>query len=159
MGKVVRKKSDAASHLKLALGIDGYTSKVGWFESAKYEDGTPVAGVAAVHEFGSGNVPPRPFMRPTAKKESAQWGKIAGSGTRAILAGNASPSDVMDGLGLAAEGDIRKTISQIQEPPLAPATIRAKQSKLADKNKVGNLSKPLVETGLMIASLTSVTEK
>lgn len=33
-------------------GIDQKISKAGWFASSKYEDGTPVAYVASIHEFG-----------------------------------------------------------------------------------------------------------
>ena len=43
-----------------SAGVD-----VGFFESARYPDGTPVALVAAVHEFGTedGRIPERPSFR------------------------------------------------------------------------------------------------
>lgn len=33
-------------------GIGKKVAKTGWFESAKYEDGTPVAYIASIHEYG-----------------------------------------------------------------------------------------------------------
>ena len=36
---------------------------VGFFADAKYQDGTPVAAVAAWNEFGTKNIPERPFFR------------------------------------------------------------------------------------------------
>ena len=36
---------------------------VGFFSDAKYQDGTPVAAVAAWNEFGTKNIPERPFFR------------------------------------------------------------------------------------------------
>lgn len=33
--------------------LDGKTAKAGWFSTSRYEDGTPVAYVAAIQEFGA----------------------------------------------------------------------------------------------------------
>lgn len=33
--------------------LDGKIGRAGWFETSKYEDGTPVAHIAAVQEFGA----------------------------------------------------------------------------------------------------------
>lgn len=33
--------------------LDGKVGRAGWFETSKYEDGTPVAAIAAVHEMGA----------------------------------------------------------------------------------------------------------
>tara|TARA_R110000851_G_C13077978_1_gene565526 strand:+ start:746 stop:1234 length:489 start_codon:yes stop_codon:yes gene_type:complete len=158
MGRVVRERTNAAEGLNNLLSAQKQSSKVGWFESAKYPDGTPVAYVAAIQELGStkNNIPPRSFMRTTISSKSGDWKKLAESGARAVLAGNASPADVIMGLGLAAEGDIRKTIAEMSAPALKESTIKNRLRKMANGKKVGNLNKPLVETGLMIATLTSV---
>ena len=42
-------------------GVSGV--KVGFFSTAKYQDGTPVAAVAAWNEFGTKTIPERPFFR------------------------------------------------------------------------------------------------
>lgn len=140
--------------------ISGLTTKVGWFPGAKYADGTPVAYVATIQEYGSpmNNIPPRSFMRTTIAEKENEWAKLARSGAKAIIAGNASPIMVMEGLGLAASGDIKKKISEISSPALKDETIANRKRKLTKGNKVGALTKPLVETSLMISSLTSTVE-
>ena len=37
--------------------------QVGFFATAKYDNGTPVAAVAAYNEFGTKRIPERPFFR------------------------------------------------------------------------------------------------
>lgn len=157
---VIRQTTGLGEKLKAALDAKRMQTQVGWLDGAKYEDGTPVAYVAAIQEFGSaekGN-PPRSFMRTTVSEKSEEWTKLLESGARAVINGNATIEQVMAGLGMAAEGDIRKKISQIQAPPLKKSTIASRKRKLANNKKVGNLTKPLVETSLMINSLTSTTE-
>ena len=34
-------------------GLSGVTAEVGWFENKTYDDGTPIAGIAAVQEYGA----------------------------------------------------------------------------------------------------------
>lgn len=146
--------------IKDALAIDKLSTKVGWFESARYPDGTPVAYIATIQEFGSprNGIPPRSFMRSTAQEQSGYWKDLFASGVRAMLAGNETPVSLMTALGLAAEGDIRVKISEITSPPLKPGTVKGRLRKLANNKKVGNLTKPLVETGIMISTIQSVVE-
>jgi hypothetical protein len=62
--------------LEVALQTLGNkVGKVGWFEGAKYPDGTQVAYVATIQEYGYSpkNIPPRPFMRPTIVKYRNTW--------------------------------------------------------------------------------------
>lgn len=161
MGRVIRQTTRLGEKLKAALDVDKYSSRVGWFEGAKYEDGTPVAYVAAIQEFGSAknNIPPRSFMRSTSVEREREWAELAKSGAKAALAGTATPRDVMDGLGQQAKGDISKKIIQIQDPPLKDGTVKGRLRKLANGKKVGNLTKPLVESGYMLNSLSSMVEE
>lgn len=159
--KIVRQVTPAGKQLKIALkNLEGKVGKVGWFEKSKYENGTPVAFVATIQEYGyaAGNIPPRPFMRPTIEKQENQWRKVAMNGAKSVLAGKATAGDVMEAIGLKAAGDIRKTISLIQTPPLSPRTIAARLRRRADKKTVGLLTKPLIDTGIMIGTLTNTVE-
>lgn len=162
MAKVRRTPGPAAQRFKVAMAelAKDKVAKVGWFESARYENGTPVALVAAVHEFGapSKNIPPRPFFRPTIAREENNWRDTAAKGAKAILNGTETAQSVMDKIGGRAAGDVAKTIASITTPPLKPATIRSKARKRANKKVVGNLSKPLVDSELMIDSLTHAVE-
>lgn len=159
--KVTRVVTPAGKNLEVALkNLQGKVGKVGWFEKSKYEDGTSVAYVAAIQEYGypNGNIPPRPFMRPTIAKKQQEWAKIAESGAKAVLAGKSQVGQVMEAIGLKAAGDIRKTISLITTPPLSPRTIEARRSRRADKKTIGSLTKPLIDTGIMFGTLTNTVE-
>lgn len=145
--------------------IEGYGSRrllVGFFETAKYEDGTPVAYVAAIHEYGSPpqGIPPRPFMRPTFEAKKAEWDEQFSAGARAVARGAITPDAVMGSMGGVAAGAISEAIAAVTSPPLKEATIRDKQRAYANGTAggTGNLSKPLVRTGLLIASPTFAVE-
>ena len=161
MVKVVRQVSSAGKQLEVALkNLKGKVGKVGWFEKSKYENGISVAQVATIQEYGypPKNIPPRPFMRPTIENKRVEWQKVAESGAKAILKGNQTLYNVMEGIGLKAAGDIRKTISQIWSPPLSPRTIAARLRKRKNKKITGNLTKPLIDTGIMLGTLTNTVE-
>jgi hypothetical protein len=153
---------------------------VGWFPGARYENGTPVAMVASVQEFGSGPIPPRPFFRTTITDQKAAWAGFADLGARAILRGTHTAYDVMDALGELAQEDVKETINQITAPPLSPITLELRAMKHKDpalkvtgktvgiaasrvkqpgyKLAAGTPTKPLVDTKLLITTLTHVTE-
>lgn len=161
MARVVRRPGPGAERLRIALeALDGKVGKVGWFESAVYPDGTQAAYVAAIHEYGypEGGIPPRLGMRETADAKRGEWAGVAAQGAKAILEGKATAGAVMEAVGLKAAGDMRKRIATVQTPPLKPDTIRARQRQRADKKTVGNLTKPLVDTGFLLGSLTNTVE-
>lgn len=105
---------------------------VGWFDSSKYEDGTPVAYIAAIQELGSpaNKIPPRPFMRTTAAEQKKAWAKTFNDGSKALLNGTATGEKVMEGLVLQARGDIQAKIASIQEPKLSDITLGLRKYKL-----------------------------
>ena len=152
--------------------------QVGWFESANYEDGTPVAGVAALQELGSKTAPPRPFFRPAIEDNKEKWSNLVADGARAVTEGNANIDQVMNGLGLMVVGDVKNAIAG---PHLALSPVTLALRKLRNDghtvgkglvgavagaiargetgagqlgNPSGNTT-PLNETGYMIATLTS----
>jgi len=158
MVQIVRKKN-----LKVLRGLetairelDGLDLRAGWFETAKYEDGTPVAYVASIHEFGDpdSGIPARPFMRPTIARKEGAWREFTTQQAKQIVAGNQNPKDMFEALGLNVSGEIARSITDVTAPPLKETTIKAKRRKMADQATVGSLDKPLVESGLMLASVT-----
>jgi hypothetical protein len=160
--------------------LDGVVGKVGWFESAKYENGTPVAYVAAIQEFGNTvgtPIPPRPFMRPAVAEKRSEWEQIAARGAKDILAGQSDSVSVMKKITLSAQNAVSENIATLTEPPLSPITIGVrkykKQGKKITARTIGEIArlleegkldlsgvstKPLEDTGLMSATLTSVVE-
>jgi hypothetical protein len=148
-------------NLDLALkGIENKVGKVGFFKGSIYDNGIPVAYVATIQEFGvpEKGIPARSFMRSTINEQQKNWSKIAEQGSRRVLSGKLQANDLMEMIGQKASGDMRKKISTITTPALKQSTINARMSKRADKTTVGNLTKPLVDSGLMLQSLTYVVE-
>ena len=163
MVTVKRIPGEGQKQLDFALkNLSGKVGKVGWFEKSRYDDKnrTPVAYVAAIHEYGypPGNIPPRPFIRPTIMKQESIWRKVAETGSKQIIKGVATIDQVMQSIGLKASGDIKKTISRLITPPLSQKTIYARLHRKSNKKKVGLLTKPLIDTGVMLGTLTNIVE-
>jgi hypothetical protein len=136
-----------------------------------YEDGTSIAYVAAIQEFGApeAKIPPRPFFRPTIAAHSAEWGEALADGAAQVIAGEADVETVLGQLGADAAGQIQKTISEITAPALSPITVmlrgmrknnpdlkvggkvvgEAAQRVEDGKTNYGADDKPLNDSGLM----------
>lgn len=153
---VRREGPGAAKVLATMQGLDGLEGKVGWFESAHYPNGVPVAYVATVQEFGTDHTPARPFMRPAVADHGGEWMQLIADGAEAALAGTHTPEQVLELVTLAAAGNVAEKIAAVMSPALHPATIAAR----ARRNKSGGAStKPLVDSGLMIQSVTGKVER
>lgn len=142
---------DAFRKLNVALkDLHGVNGRVGYVEPATYPDGPSVALVAAVQELGHGpsGIPPRPTLGPTIEAKAPTYRDQFAKGARAILRGEQTALTVMEAMVLVAAGDVKQSISELQSPPLKPATIRRKGS-----------AKPLIESGQMIQAVTGVAER
>ena len=182
MATVVRKKGGRISQLiKTMADLDGKKLEVGIFESAKYTDGTPVAGVAAVQEFGSPkmSIPPRPFMSTTIEEKKGEIKSLFERASKAIIDGNSSVDDALNVIGGVVSGQIKQTISNISQPALSPVTLhlrklkkdgvkitgsvvanaKRKSAKGEDLDTSGVSSKPLVDDGILINSITHAVTK
>lgn len=180
MADVKQSNPKAFSELELKLKqLESMQTKVGWFESARYENGTPVAYVAQIQEKGWGPIPPRPFMKPAEIKNKEKWQKTAEFSARKIVEGSMSAKDGMTLLGEVAQGDIIAAITAVTAPPLSPITLMARKFREMGKKVTGatigmfarkvkegkvkasdlsNNTKPLNDTGVMIATVTNITE-
>lgn len=158
--QVRRDKKGQQSITKALESLGKKVGKAGWFPSAKYENGTPVAVIAAQNEYGnpSKGIPARPFMRPTVAAKRSGWAKELEKGSRAVLAGTATAEQVMLGVASLAASEIAETISQIHTPPLAPATIAARLRKRKLGKIVGLIDKPLIETKILFNTVQGVVE-
>lgn len=149
--------------------------KVGWFDSSKYEDGTPVAYIASIQEFGAAkkSIPPRPFMRPAIAGYQAEWSAAAVSGFKAVADGRYTALQVLDLIGNAAAGAVRQHIAELNTPALSPITLllrkrrkeggtvtgktvgeAAREANAGPPNVSGVSTKPLVDSTLMMTTLT-----
>ena len=114
------------------------TVRVGFFSTAKYPDGTPVAAVAAWNEFGvpDKNIPERPYMRNAIEDAEVVLMPILKEGI--------DPKDMaLDArtagrMGEAMKSHIQREITTLIDPPNAPYTVLQKGS-----------SSPLIDSGVM----------
>lgn len=90
----------------------------------------------------------------------AYWARVAEQGARQVLDGRSDANGAMKLLGAVAEADIRKQIKSVTEPPLKESTLRRRASKRGIKFEAltGTGSKPLNDTGYMMATVTHVVE-
>jgi len=122
---------------------------IGVFAGAKYQDGTPVALVATVNEFGSedGHTPERPAFRNANKSNEDSLIKIIKS--------NVDPETMVidpvtaGKVGVAHESAVKRSIVDLKDPPNAASTLKAKAPK----------ANPLVNTGMYVRSVTHEVNK
>lgn len=160
----------------IADGFSNRVVKVGFFEGKGYNDGTPYAYVAAIHEYGSpeAGIPPRPFMRPTVEAQSNAWSKNMQQGMRSVARGELTADEVLERVGRTAAGDIQTRIASNQVAPLSPVTLvlrkwrregkpitgktvgEAAAAYAADPSIIGGVpADPLQDTSMMLTHVQS----
>jgi len=111
--------------------------KVGFLADATYPDGTPVAMIAAINEFGapSRGQPPRPFFRLVIAAHGGEWSDEL---EQALKYRDYDGPAALRDMGEVIAGQIRESIQELTTPELAESTIKAK-----------GFEKPLIDTGVM----------
>lgn len=118
------------------------TLRVGFLQGATYPDGTPVAMVAAIQNFGAprAGIPPRPFFSNMVDDKSGEWsGAMAGL----LKQTGYDVEKSFELLGDGIAGQLRQSIVDFSGVPLKPATIARK-----------GFSKELIDTGHMLNSVS-----
>lgn len=116
--------------------------EIGFMEDATYEDGTSVAMVAMIQDFGApaAGIPPRPFFRNMIEVEKEHWGEdLAGL----LVANDYDAEKALDLMGEEIQGELQDSINEFDGVPLAPATIASK-----------GFDKQLIDTAHMFRSVT-----
>lgn len=115
--------------------------RIGFLENAKYPDGTLVAMVAAIQEFGAPKVgiPPRPYFRNMIAAKSGEWPKAIGN---LLKVNEYDAAKTLGQTGEAVKGQLRQSIVDLVSPPLAPSTVARK-----------GFDKPLIFSGHMLNSV------
>lgn len=158
--------------------FEGKVAQFGFPKGAEYEDGTSVAYVAAIQNYGAPEVgiPPRPFMEPTVKDHQAEWVKLLAAGVKKVGDGGLTAFDVLDGVGRMAVADIQEEIAHISEPALSQVTVLLRKWRKEGRTITGKTvgeaaaaiaagvdpgsdNKPLNDSGLMIASVRNAVNK
>jgi hypothetical protein len=117
------------------------TLKVGFLSGASYPDGTSVALVAAVQEFGapSRGIPSRPFFRNMIAAKSPGWPAAVAVNLKAK---NYDVDATLRIVGTGIKEQLQDSIRTFEGAPLAPATVAAK-----------GFDKALIDTGTMLNSV------
>ena len=134
----------ALDRLRQRLVGDNRVVNVGVPEGKREEDGTPVAMIAAVHEFGSPSqgIPERPFLRVAVQRNRQKYVRLNRINLVKMLRGQATVEQALGQLGEMAKGDVQTEIRSGDFAPLKAATIKRKGS-----------SRPLIDTGQMVQSI------
>lgn len=134
----------ALDRLRQRLVGDNRVVNVGVPEGKREEDGTPVAMIAAVHEFGSPSqgIPERPFLRAAVQRNRQKYVRLNRINLVKMLRGQATVEQALGQLGEMAKGDVQTEIRSGDFALLKPATIKRKGS-----------SRPLIDTGQMVQSI------
>lgn len=122
--------------------IKPYYVAVGFQDGATEDDGTLVALVAALNEYGrpENNQPPRPFFRRMIAENKKRWPKML------VAALESTQFDIeksMRLMGVEMSEELQDAIRQLVSPPLSPVTIAKK-----------GFDKPLIETATMLNHVT-----
>lgn len=140
--------------------------KVGFMEGATYPDGTPVAYVAAIQNYGcpQRSIPARPFFTNMVKIQSPRWGEQLGHVLESVdYNGQAALQRMGDGI----SGQLQESITTTNSPQLSPVTLMLKKMRsegreitgktvgeaaarvAAGESYSGQSTKPLVDTAHM----------
>lgn len=111
-------------------------------EQHRESEGMSVAEVAAVHEFGSLNMPERSFLRAGIRKNLKAYHQLNKKTLRQVLLGRMTLVHALGLLGEQAKSDVQTEITDGDFAPLSEATIKRKGS-----------SKPLIDSGQMRQSV------
>lgn len=146
MARYVEDLDNGWNHVMEELGeLGDLTVEAGVLkeDAGKKEGGASLVDVAAYNEFGTGRIPPRPFLRTAADENRKKYGKIAASGISSIISGRTDAHAVAEMVGNTMEGDIKMVIGDRGKlAPNAPATVRRKGSDA-----------PLIDTGRLRQSI------
>jgi hypothetical protein len=133
--------------LGMSVGIQGQGVAPG------ENDAATVVRYALHNEFGTENIPERPFLRTSFAAHRRLWIEALRRGLRLRLAGDTSqPAATLRVLGVVAVGQVQRTLREGQWAPNAPATIRR-------KTRAGRRGdQPLVDTSQLVQSIRAAIE-
>ena len=147
--RVIDSGSARLTGLRAAVrSLDGTRIKAGIFgpkgEATYPESGLTVAEVAQINEFGTADIPARPFLRSSFDEKSGEWTKMLGVAIGRVLDGKASIDGAFGLLRAKIVGDIQTKIVRGPWVPNAASTIARKGS-----------ANPLRDTDTMLRAVSA----
>lgn len=115
--------------------------------AGNYEDGTPIAVIAAANHFGANlndrvEIPARRFLDVAIDNNQRKYSNMAKEMVPLVLDGEITMDQLLDRLGLTAAADVQDYMVELKDPPNAPYTIKKKGS-----------ANPLIDTGHLRQSI------
>lgn len=104
----------------------GAEVRVGFLENATYPDGTKVATVAAINNFGApeAGIPARPFFSEMVARNSPDWGEKFAD---VLVAADYDAEAALGLMGDGMAGQLRQSIVETDSPANSPVTNLLKQ--------------------------------
>lgn len=143
--KVTQISTGRLHELREELKLDKRVINVGIPEGKTEKDGTPLAMIAAAHEFGveENGIPERSFLRASNTKHRPQFVALNRANLIKVVRGEMTVTQALGQLGELAKGYVQAYIGSANLKPLKPATIKRKKS-----------SRPLIDTGTLRQNVT-----
>lgn len=119
---------------RIIKGLEsGKAVNVGFLENATYPDGTKVAMVAAIQNYGAParSIPARPFFSNMIKAKSPQWGDTLG---RLLVGYNYDAHAALSMLGEGIKYQLQNSIKDTNLPPLSPITLMLRKMRSEDQS-------------------------
>ena len=164
----------------LTKKLKDFEIQAGWFSESRYDDNTPIAGIAAVQNYGAHIraakefknflhyigihlkkdtkefiIPPRPFMDNAKKRINGQEGReILMQEFLRVFEGRQTMEQAAKRIGLWCQRVIQEEIRKIKSPALSSMTIEMRNNEYASESK-SKSTKPLNSTGLMLETVQS----
>jgi len=129
--------------------------EVGFFDTARYQNGVPVAAVAAWNEFGVDygglHIPSRPFFREAVRVSKD---KVKREQARVDVL---PEKKILERIGLIVETEIKRQIKTGDWTPNVPSVTARKAAKSYAGAAPGS-PKPLIDEGDLFRSATSIVK-
>jgi hypothetical protein len=132
--------------------LDGAYVKVGYpEEKSKSHDGKKpidMAALAAIHEYGTATIPPRPFLSMTFDSNLKEIQAFIAEEKDGIIQGKRSVSKSLQRLGVFYKGKIQEIFTKGSFQALSPKTIAARLTRFGKAS-----SRPLIATAQLRQSV------
>lgn len=142
---------------------NNYGVNVGWFTDQKYNSNTSIAQVARWNEYGTkAGIPERPFMRKTIANKYKLWDNDLKTMVQRALDDGKDVDKALKVFGEEVKSDIQDTIINGSFVKNSPITINGGWIRRKGKSyyvKGKGFDKPLIDTGIMVASIQARTDK
>lgn len=129
-------------------GADG--AKAGFLSGERHKNEKEkeqplISDIALYNEFGTENIPPRPFMKKALEKIQERAAEVFNSG----LDDGLSLTKVVEQVGEAMKEEIKKSITSNVPPPNKPSTIKQKKGSTGTLRDTGQLL-GAVQSGIVL---------